>query len=474
MKHLHTPLLGAALVAAVAFVPPAHAFQVSNGQILTDAGQRVTLRGANWFGFETETRVVHGLWARNWKQMLDQMQAAGLNALRIPICPGVLRGDAVNSIDYSRNGDLQGLDSLQVLDALVAELDRRGMYVLIDHHRPDCNAISELWYTPGYTEAQWLADLRFIAGRYKARPNFLGIDLKNEPHGAATWGTGNTATDWNLAAERGAAAVLAVAPNALVFVEGIGAQSQCGTTPGWWWGGNLEPLACKPLAIPANRLVLAPHVYGPDVSAQGYFDAANFPDNLPAVWDAHFGRFHRQGYAMAIGETGGKYGTGHPKDKPFQDKLFAWLKAQGLTNVFYWSWNPNSGDTGGLLNDDWTTLRQDKLALLKTLWGSVPAPAPAPAPTPAPAPAPTPAPAPGTTVTKTNDWGGGYCANVDVRNGGNAPLTWRISVPIEGRAYTAWNATWSQQGTALSASGVSWNATLSPGATAQFGFCANR
>ena len=446
----------------------ANAYYVSGGQIHDEAGTRVTLKGVNWFGFETETRVVHGLWTRNWKEMLDQMQAAGFNALRLPVCPGTLRGDAVSSIDYGRNADLQGLNSLQVLDRLVAELDRRGMYFVIDHHRPDCNAISELWYVDGYTEAQWIADLRAVAKRYRGYARFLGIDLKNEPHGRATWGTGNAATDWNLAAERASQAVLAEAPDVLVFVEGIGEQSACSTTPGWWWGGNLEPLACKGLNIPMNRLVLAPHVYGPDVYGQSYFYASNFPSNMPAIWDAHFGRFASLGYAMAIGETGGKYGTGQPQDKTFQDALFAWLKTKGITNVFYWSWNPNSGDTGGILQDDWVSLRQDKLAMLRDFWSGTPSPAPAPTP------APSPSPGVSASVAKTNDWGSGYCANVNVTNGSSSTQTWRVQFAIEGTIYTLWNAVWQQSGSSLTASGVSWNATLPPGGTAQFGYCANR
>src|SRR5262249_25040962 len=31
----------------------------------------------------------------------------------------------------------------------------------------------------------------------------------------------------------------------------------------------------------------------------------------------------------------------------------------------WWSWNPNSGDTGGILNDDWTTVNQAKVTLLQ-------------------------------------------------------------------------------------------------------------
>ena len=31
----------------------------------------------------------------------------------------------------------------------------------------------------------------------------------------------------------------------------------------------------------------------------------------------------------------------------------------------YWSWNPNSGDTGGIALDDWTTVNQAKQAILE-------------------------------------------------------------------------------------------------------------
>lgn len=388
-------------------LPDAQAFSVAGGRIYDAQLKPVTLRGVNWFGFETETRVVHGLWARSLTDMLDQMKSLGFNAVRVPFCPAVIRGAATNSIDFSKNPALQGLTSLQVLDVLAAEMEKRGLYFLVDHHRPDCNAISELWYIDGYSEAQWIDDLKFMAGRYKDFAYFLGMDLKNEPYGAARWGSGNAAVDWNSAAERAAAAVISVAPNALVFVEGVGDGSYCTTvSSGIWWGGNINPQLCKPLDIPADRLVLSPHVYGPDVFNQTYFSAADFPGNMPAVWNSHFGDVQAQGYAVVIGETGGKYGSGDPKDKVFQDALFAYLKQRNLYDVFYWSWNPNSGDTGGILNDDWTTVRQDKVNLLQSFWGTAgsssdPAPTnPSPTPSPTtPEPDPTTSTPPGQTTT---------------------------------------------------------------------------
>jgi endoglucanase len=398
---------------------PALAVQVSAGKIVDDQGNRITIQGVNWFGAETETRVVHGLWARSMTDMLDQMKSLGFNAVRVPFCPTTIQGVPTNSIDFSKNPTLQGLNSLQVLDVLATELQKRGMYFLMDHHRPDCTAISELWYTSTYSEAQWIADLQFVAARYKDNAYFLGMDLKNEPYGAARWGSGNAAVDWNSAAERAAAAVLSVAPQALIFVEGVGDGSYCTTVnSGIWWGGNIAPQMCKPLNIPADRLVLSPHVYGPDVFNQSYFSAPDFPNNMAAIWNSHFGDVQAQGYAVVLGETGGKYGTNDPKDKTFQDALFAYLKQRDLRDVFYWSWNPNSGDTGGILNDDWTTVRQDKVTLLQTFWAGAPNPpsstTPPPSsstPTPTPTPSTDPGAGSGTTPTPTpatNMNSGGY------------------------------------------------------------------
>lgn len=367
--------------AAIFASAPSLAFQVTAGKIVDNQGNRITIQGVNWFGAETETRVVHGLWARSMTDMLDQMKSLGFNAVRVPFCPVTLQGVPTNSIDFSKNPALQGLNSLQVLDVLATELQKRSMYFLMDHHRPDCAAISELWYTSSYSEAQWITDLKFVASRYKDNAYFLGMDLKNEPYGAARWGSGNAAVDWNSAAERAAAAVLSVAPQALIFVEGVGDGSYCTTVnTGIWWGGNIAPQMCKPLNIPADRLVLSPHVYGPDVFSQSYFSAPDFPNNMPAIWNSHFGDVQAQGYSVVLGETGGKYGTNDPKDKTFQDALFAYLKQRDLRDVFYWSWNPNSGDTGGILNDDWTSVRQDKVALLQSFWAGAPNP-PATTPT---------------------------------------------------------------------------------------------
>lgn len=363
--------LGALALGTALSFGTAQAYQVSNGKIYDAANQRVQLRGVNWFGFETHNHVAHGLWARNAEDMIAQMKTLGINAVRIPVAPNTLRGSAVSSVDLALNPALAGKNSLQALDYILEKLNQAGMFILLDHHRPDDNAISELWYTDGYSEAQWIADLTFMAARYKHLPYFFGIDLKNEPHGRVTWGTGSLTTDWNLAAERASHAVLEAHPDLVVFVAGIQDQASCsGSTP-HFWGGSLEPLRCMPLNIPANKLVLAPHFYGPDVYLQPYFSAADFPANMPAIWNTHFGFAKDLGYSVIPTEFGSRYGHdgGLDQDKVWFDAAVDWMVQKDMRDGFFWSWNPNSGDTGGLLQNDWAGVWSDKLAKLHTLWG---------------------------------------------------------------------------------------------------------
>ena len=369
-------------------VSPSTGYSVSGSRIFNNNGDEVPLYGVNWFGFETENHVPHGLWTRNWQSMIEQIKGLGFNAIRLPICPDTLRGVTPTSIDYYANPDLTGKNSLELLDLFMAEFSRQGIYVLLDHHRPDCNAISELWYTGSYSEENWIDDLVFLADRYADNSHLIGIDIKNEPHGAATWGTGNNATDFNKAAERAAAAILGVNPDILIFVEGIETNPVCSGTVNHWWGGNLEPQNCYPLDIPADRLVFSPHVYGPDVWAQPYFADPNFPENMPAIWDAHFGYLADEGRLVVPGEFGGRYGhDGDPNDIILQDALVDYFVEKDITTFFYWSWNPNSGDTGGILQDDWTTVWEDKVDLLHRLMGDInPSPTPNPTATRTPAP----------------------------------------------------------------------------------------
>lgn len=52
---------------------PSLPLSTSGNKIVDSTGTQVTLQGVNWFGFETANHAPHGLWSRDYKNMLDQI-----------------------------------------------------------------------------------------------------------------------------------------------------------------------------------------------------------------------------------------------------------------------------------------------------------------------------------------------------------------------------------------------------------------
>jgi len=367
-------------------------------QIVDSAGNPVILTGISWFGLETESFAPHGLWARNWETLLDQIVDMGFNTLRLPYSNQLLDPSSrPNNINEELNPDLKGLSGLEVMDKIIAGAGQRGLKVILDRHRPDSHAQSDLWYTPEYSEERWIKDWVMLVERYAGDDTVIGVDLHNEPHGRATWGSGDPATDWQLAAERAGNAILKVNPNLLIIVEGVDQYQG----DWYWWGGNLMGAREQPvrLDVPA-QLVYSTHVYGPDVYPQPWFWDPSFPDNLPGIWDRHWGYLSREGIApVIVGEFGGR-SVGEDKEGIWQRALVAYLRGSNFSYI-YWTLNPNSGDTGGILLDDWQSVDPAKQALLSgyqfPLIG-IEQRGPAPATQLAPPAPPTPA-APAATLT---------------------------------------------------------------------------
>ena len=342
-------------------------------QIVDESGQSVRLAGVNWFGFETTNFAPHGLWSRGYVEMMDQMKAEGFNTIRMPFSDELFdSGSTPNGIDFSKNPDLQGLSGLEIMDRIVAQADDLGMRVILDHHRSEAgNSANEsgLWYSAEYPESVWIDHLTELATRYASNPSVVGIDLHNEPHGGATWGDGS-ANDWRLAAERAGNAVLAANPDLLIIVEGVEAAS----SGYYWWGGNLSNAGDAPVRLDvANRLVYSAHDYPASVYQQDYFSDPAYPNNLTEIWNENWGYLFRDGIApVLLGEFGSKLET--VSDQQWFDTMVEYLKGdldgdgdsdleagqQGISWT-YWSWNPNSSDTGGILKDDWQTIHDNKV-----------------------------------------------------------------------------------------------------------------
>ena len=240
----------------------------------------------------------------------------------------------------------------------------KGIIVLLDLHsfEPDAFGSNGLWYDSTNSEAVVIQGWRKLADRYRKTWNVFAIDVKNEPF-QATWGEDNLKTDFNKASERIGNAIINDT-NWLIFVEGTANSPPC--SQGCFYGEDLQGVENNPVKLSKQgRVVYSPHTYGPDVYNQNYFNDPNFPANMPQIWDKHFGFIRAyKNSAVVTGQFGGST-TG--KNGVWLNAFVNYLIASDMTDSFFWCINPNSGDTGGLLKDDWMTPDTNKLALLKKL-----------------------------------------------------------------------------------------------------------
>jgi len=89
---------------------------------------------------------------------------------------------------------------------------------------------------------------------------------------------------------------------------------------------------------------------------------------MPSIWDSHWGYIPAAtGNAIVVGEWGGIYSG---SDQQWLQAFASYLQTSGFTSQFFWCLNPDSGDTGGLLQNDWTTPEMNKLSLLSGLVSS--------------------------------------------------------------------------------------------------------
>lgn len=450
-------------VAAAAAAAPEW-LKTSGSAIVTRSGKPFVIKGINWFGLETDTCAPHGLWAISLTEAMDRMKSWGFNTIRLPYANECLNpGASANAIDLNLSPTLRGKTPLQVIDAVVAAAQRRGMRVILDRHRPDVGSQSELWYTAAYSEKRWLADWKMLATRYRSNPTVIGFDLHNEPHGTACWGCGVRVRDWRAAATRAGDAILAINPKLLIIVEGVERQS-IGNT---WWGGGLADAKKKPVVLKVkNQLVYSAHDYPASIYPQPWFAASNYPDNLTGVWDRNWGYLQKQNIApVLMGEFGTELETA--SDKKWLATMVTYLKTNKMSFA-YWSFNPNSGDTGGLVADDWKTPQKAKLTALKPLLG-------APTAMPVrPAPAPPTAPVTGKVTAAwklQSSWAVGYVAELRVTAGSSAVKAWSVSWADPGATgvVSTWGMTCKLAAHRISCSGSDWGKVIGAKGTAVVG-----
>jgi len=367
---------------------------VEGNQIVDMHGQKVWLTGANWFGFNAGERTFHGLWSVNLETTLQAIAERGINILRVPISTELLyewsQGKTSKpNVNTSTNPELVDKTDLDIFDIFLALSKKYGIKVLLDVHSAEADNsghVYRMWYKGEITSEIFYQSWEWVTERYQNDDTILAMDIENEPHGKpwtdtdfAKWDDSTDINNWKYACETASKRILAINPNMLVLCEGVESFPADGVD--WtskdktkylnnWWGGNLQGVRDYPIDLGEHQdqLVYSPHDYGPLVYKQPWFYEGFNKDTLyNDVWKDNWMFIHEEGIApLLLGEWGGFMDGGD--NEKWMVAIRELIIEHGLHHTF-WCINPNSGDTGGLLNNDWTTWDEEKYALFEpSLW----------------------------------------------------------------------------------------------------------
>ena len=332
-------------LAGMAIAQPAFPLKtgISDDQAaLVDAkGARVRLIGVNWFGAESGAFVVGGLDKQPVDKIARLIKAGGFNTVRLPWCNEMVESNPlVKDGDIAANPQFHGQRALTVFDAVVKALSDQGLMIVLDNHRSRgdwcCDEIhgDGLWYTTGYPESSWLKDWQVMAGRYKANPWVIAAELRNEIRPDASlgvtpsWGTNDGATDWRLAAMRGAEAVLAVNPALLIIIG----------TP--LYQADLTPVRDHPVTLSlAAHLVYAAHDYAWDRSADELADPLAFQVGSWQRWDFVREPGHPWTAPVFISEWGGCVQGPCPADRAVYTQAVLTYQRSAQIDFAWWPLN---------------------------------------------------------------------------------------------------------------------------------------
>ena len=369
---------------------------VEGNQIVDSTGKKVWLTGVNWFGYNTGTNIFDGLWNADLNASVQGIANHGFNLIRVPISAELIlnwKNGTYPQANFNQatNSYLVGMNSLEIFDYVVGQCRANGLKIMIDIHSAETDASGHninLWTTGKISTEQYQEALVWMAERYKDDDTIIAYDLKNEPHGkpyegsaAAIWNNSTNANNWKYVAETTALLVLEKNPNVLIMVEGTEIYPKDISSNGDfhsandddyyfnWWGGNLRGVADYPINLGKyqNKLVYSPHDYGPTVYEQPWFKSSYDYDSLMRdCWHDNWFYIFETGTApLLIGEWGGYM---REPNLTWMTHMRTLIGNYHLNHTF-WCFNANSGDTGGLVLDDFMTWDDEKYKFVEeVLW----------------------------------------------------------------------------------------------------------
>ena len=359
-------------------------------------GTEVWLTGCNWFGYNTGSNIFDGVWACNMREALESIADHGFNLLRIPMSAELLlqwkNGEYPEAnYNHAYNAELESMNSLEIFDYALDILAANGVKVMIDIHSLPTDAMGHnlpLWYTDEFTVDDFYEALDWLSARYADNDTIIAYDLKNEPHGKASepdhaiWNDSEDENNWRIVAETAGNIILDNNPHALIVIEGIQIYPIDPSSNNFtstndedyynsWWGGNLRAVADYPIDFGSPernaQVVYSPHDYGPAVYAQPWFEGGFTYESLyEDYWHDAWLYIDEDGIApLLIGEWGGFMSGDNLTWMTYMRQLIA----EYHLNHTFWCFNANSGDTGGLVTDDFVTWDQEKYEFVReVLW----------------------------------------------------------------------------------------------------------
>jgi len=393
-----------------------------SGNELRAGGKTLQIRGINWFGFNNGQTAVDGLWAggtsfaTDFNTIVYKLKLLGFNAVRLPFTFSDLKrtpqdkrqsctisskayiinaattpGDPRQNTNHTPcfygvfprkkcNEYLTSASTTHRFAQMIETFINNGLYVVLDYH--PMGTENQARNVRRFAE-EWASLWKTLL---KMQPAFRGrvmLDIMNEPDSMQigwtrrkTPGGHPSLTELSLAMMD---KIHSFDNGTLYLIEGTG---QVGYNLNWGDGfvtdKNIiakydiddaseffQRLSTKPYR---NNLIIGVHMYGPTISKNRNVHKGQ---KLFARMDASFGYLFSPGFQgkykfpIIVGEFGSFFKD--PDDMDHLNDFAKYLRTRlgGKAGWMFWAYNANSGDTGGIVTDDWQGLNWIKLRWLQ-------------------------------------------------------------------------------------------------------------
>jgi mannan endo-1,4-beta-mannosidase len=423
------------IVSVFVAIQPAQAavgMRITNGRLVEANGTPFIMRG---------TSHAH-VWYQGQTSSFANIKSLGANTVRVVLSGG--RWTPVNGAS-----DVANIVNLCKANRLIC--------VLENHDTTGFGEQQNEW-TLDRAVDYWISVQSALTGQ----ENYVLINIGNEPYG------NNNPSGWTQATTNAISRLRNAGFDHTIVVD----------APNWGqdWQFIMRDNAQAVFNSDVDRNTLfSVHMYG-------VFDTA-------AEINAYLDSFRTRNLPIIIGE----FGFNHSDGNPDEDTIMAQAVARGI-GYLGWSWSGNGGGVEYL--DQVTNFNVSQLtswgqrlfngangirstSVQATIYGTQTSPpptssSPSPSPSPSASPSPSVSPTPGTrgctaTYTRSNQWPGGFQAEVRVTAGSAAITSWRVTWTwANGQSITQF---WGAQVTgSVVATNMPYNGNLGAGQSTSWGF----